>query len=131
MDSQDLSLADRLRRIAERALELARVRLELLGVELQAELLRLFGALTALLLALLLGVAALLMLVFAALLWVPDEWRAPLGAALGAAFLLGAGLCWRWARLQLTAGRPFAASVAELARDRRALDPESSDTERR
>lgn len=131
MEPQDLSLADRLRRIAERALELARVRLELLGVELQAELLRLFGALTALLLALLLGVAALLMLVFALLLWVPDVWRAPLGAGLGAAFLIAAVLSWRWARLQLAAGRPFAASVAELARDQRALDPEPDTAERR
>ncbi|PIM50631.1 hypothetical protein CS062_23950 [Roseateles chitinivorans] len=125
MESRDPGLTERLRRMAERALELARVRLELLGVELQAELLRLFGALTALLLALLLGVAALLMLVFAALLWVPDAWRAPLGAGLGAAFLFGAAASWYWAKRQLAAGRPFAASVAELARDQRALEPEA------
>jgi uncharacterized membrane protein YqjE len=125
MQSRDPGLTERLRRVADRALELARVRLELLGVELQAELLRLLGALTALLLALLLGVAALLMLVFAALLWVPDVWRAPVGAGLGAAFLVGAAGCWFWAKQQLAAGKPFAASVAELARDRRALEPEN------
>ncbi|WP_431048773.1 phage holin family protein [Roseateles sp. L2-2] len=124
MESRDPGLTERLRRVADRALELARVRLELLGVELQSELLRLFGALTALLLALLLGVAALLMLVFAALLWVPDVWRAPVGAGLGAAFLIGAAGCWFWAKQQLATGKPFAASVAELARDRRALEPE-------
>ncbi len=127
MESRDPGLTERLRRVAERALELARVRLELLGVELQAELLRLFGALTALLLALLLGVAALLMLVVALLLWVPDEWRAPLGAGLGAAFLAGALLSWQWAKRQLMAGRPFAASVAELARDQRAIRPDAED----
>ncbi|MBO9685865.1 MAG: phage holin family protein [Mitsuaria chitosanitabida] len=124
MDAHDPSLADRLRRMAERALELARVRLELLGVELQSELLRLFGALTALLLALLMGVAALVMLIFAGLLWVPAEWRAPVGAGLGAAFAIAAVLCWQWAKRQLSTGRPFAASVAELARDRRAVAPE-------
>ncbi len=130
MESRDPGLTERLRRMAERTLELARVRLELLGVELQAELLRLFGALTALLLALLLGVAALLMLVFAALLWVPDAWRAPLGAGLGVAFLLGAVGCWAWAKGQLASGKPFAASVAELARDQRALEPEPGPGER-
>lgn len=127
MESRDPGLTERLRRMAERTLELARVRLELLGTELQAELLRLFGALTALLLALLLGVAALLMLVFAALLWVPDEYRAPLGAGLGAVFLLAAIGCWYWAKTQLATGRPFAASVAELARDQRAVAPEPGD----
>ncbi|WP_423595355.1 phage holin family protein [Roseateles sp. MS654] len=126
MEARDAGLTERLRRMAERALELARVRLELLGVELQAELLRLFGVLTALLLALLLGVAALLMLVFAALLWVPDGWRAPVGAGLGVAFLAGAGLCWWWARRALAAGRPFAASAAELARDQRAFGPDDA-----
>ncbi|UXH77825.1 phage holin family protein [Roseateles amylovorans] len=124
MNSQDLGLADRLRRVVERTLELARVRLELLGVELQAELLRLFAALTGLLLALLLGATALLMLLFAALMWVPDAWRAPLGLGLGVLCLLAALLSWRWARQQLSQGMPFAASVAELNRDRRALDSE-------
>ena len=124
MESRDPGLTERLRRMAERTLELARVRLELLGVELQAELLRLFGALTALLLALLLGVAALLMMVFSLLLWVPDPWRAPLGAGMGAAFLIGALGAWYWAKRQLSLGRPFAASVAELARDRRAVSDE-------
>jgi len=121
MDSQELNLADRLRRMAARTLALARVRLELLGVELQAQLLRLFAALTGLLLALLLGVASLLMLVFSALLWVPDAWRAPLGLALGLALLLGAVLCWQWARRQLAEGDPFGATLAELARDARAM----------
>ncbi len=124
MNAQDGGLADRLRRVAERTLELAKVRLELLGVELQAELLRLFAALTGLLLALLLGATALLLLLLAALMWLPDAWRAPFGLGLGLLCLLAAGLSWRWARQQLAQGTPFAASVAELSRDRRALDSE-------
>lgn len=125
MSQQGPGLADSLKRALERTLELARVRLELLGVELQAELLRLFAALSALLLALLLGAAALLMLGFAALLWVPVEWRAPVGLGLGLALAGGAAWSWIWARRRLAEGQPFAASVAELARDRRALDEES------
>ncbi|SEK67112.1 Uncharacterized membrane protein YqjE [Roseateles sp. YR242] len=121
MDSQEVNLADRLRRMAAHALSLARVRLELVGVELQAQLLRLFAALAGLLLALLLGVAALLMLVFSALLWVPEAWRAPLGLALGLLLLLAALLSWQWAKRQLADGQPFGASLAELARDSRAL----------
>lgn len=125
MSQQGPGLADSLKRALERTLELARVRLELLGVELQAELLRLFAALSALLLALLLGAASLLMLGFAALLWVPVEWRAPVGLGLGLALAAGAAWSWIWARRRLAEGQPFAASVAELARDRRALDEES------
>lgn len=125
MSQQGPGLADSLKRALERTLELARVRLELLGVELQAELLRLFAALSALLLALLLGAASLLMLGFAALLWVPVEWRAPVGLGLGLALAGGAAWSWIWARRRLAEGQPFAASVAELARDRRALDEES------
>lgn len=121
MESQELNLADRLRRMAARTLSLARVRLELLGVELQSQLLRLFAALTGLLLALLLGVASLLMLIFAALLFVPDTWRAPLGLALGLVMALAAVLSWQWAKRQLAEGDPFGASLAELARDARAL----------
>ncbi|MBB3197306.1 phage holin family protein [Roseateles terrae] len=121
MESQELNLADRLRQMAARAVSLARVRLELVGVELQSQLLRLFAALTGLLLALLLGVASLLMLIFAALLWVPDTWRAPLGLGLGVALLLAAVMSWLWAKKQLADGEPFGASLAELARDARAL----------
>ena len=60
-----------------------------------------------------------------ALALVPEKGRleiADLGT--GSGCLLAALLSWRWARQQLSQGMPFAASVAELNRDRRALDSE-------
>lgn len=109
----------RLQGLAELALELLQTRLELIGNELQLEVLLAFDALVR-------GAAGLLMLIFGvffattfliALVW--DSYRllalgvaAVLFIGLGGAFVLAARR-----RLQ-RAGHVFAASLAELKRDR-------------
>ena len=103
---------------------LARTRLELFGTELQEALARLFfiliGAIAVLLLAALgLGCAAI-----GVLLLVDEAHRALAAALMAAAFLAGA-LAAAWSMRRLTGDKPpmFAASVAELERDREALQP--------
>ena len=103
-------------------LALARTRLELFGTELQEELTRLFftliGAMAVLLLAALgIGFAAL-----AALISLAEEYRAMAAAGMGIAFLVGA-FAAAWSMRHLTREKPrvFSASVAELERDREAL----------
>jgi uncharacterized membrane protein YqjE len=117
-------LLGRLQGLADLVLSLLQTRLELLGNELQLEMLRAFDAL-------LRGVAALLLLMFGgffamvlvvALLW--DSHR--LAALAGAATLcIGVGLWLLLAarRRLLNAGQLFAASLAELARDREQVGP--------
>ena len=103
---------------------LARTRLELFGTELQEELARLFftliGAIAVLLLAALgLGCAAA-----AVLLALGEAYRALAAALMAAAFLAGAfAAAWSMRRLSRDKPRMFAASVAELERDREALQP--------
>lgn len=103
-------------------LELARTRLELVSVESQELLARLVlivvGAVAAVLLAALaLGFGAVALVMAA-----PAEHRVALAAGLALAFLLAAGLiAWRVRREARV--RPFAASLAELERDGKALEP--------
>lgn len=112
-----------LRRLAATGLELVQVRLELLGNELQQEKLRIFDALAwaavgllLLGLGLLLGAALLVALA-------PEAWRPLVLALLTLACLTGAALLLNRARQRLTSpGGVLAASRAELARDRAALD---------
>lgn len=112
-------LLGRLQGLAELGLELLSTRLELLGNELQLEVLLAFDALVR-------GAAGLLMLIFGvffattfliALVW--DSYRL---LALGSAALLfiavGAGLLLAARRRLQHAGHVFAASLAELKRDR-------------
>lgn len=105
-------------------LALARTRLELFGTELQEELARLLymviGAVAALLLAALgAGLAAAALLIA-----LPAEQRVS-AAALIAALAFGAALAAAWLvrRLALGKPRPLHASIAELERDREALQP--------
>jgi uncharacterized membrane protein YqjE len=103
-------------------LGLARTRLELLGVETQELLARLVllmvGAVAAILLAALaLGFGAVALVMAA-----PPEQRVAVCAGLAGAFLVAAAVIgWRVRRAARL--RPFAASLAELARDGEALEP--------
>jgi uncharacterized membrane protein YqjE len=103
-------------------LGLARTRLELLSVEMQELLARLVlimvGAVTALLLtALAVGFGAVALVIA-----VPAEHRVATSAGLAVAFLLVAALIgWRVRRAARL--RPFAASLAELGEDEKALEP--------
>jgi len=103
-------------------LGLARTRLELLSVELQEALARLVlvmvGAVAAILLvALALGFGAV-----ALVMAVAPEHRVAVAAGLAAAFL-GAAALIAWRVRREARARPFAASLAELERDARALEP--------
>jgi uncharacterized membrane protein YqjE len=103
-------------------LGLARTRLELLSVEMQELLARLVlvmvGAVAAILLtALALGFGAVALVIGA-----PAEHRVAVCLGLAAAFLITAAVIgWRVRRAARL--RPFATSLAELARDGEALEP--------
>lgn len=111
-----------LQRVGGSLLGLLQLRLELLGTELREEQARLVGLLAW-------GAVALLMLQLGALFlgllavaaW--GEERRLLALAVVAALFFAAGaLAWWLARRHLRHGEgPFAASVAELGRDREAL----------
>ena len=111
-----------LRRVLGHGAELLRVRLELLGTELEREKLRIFGALMRAALALLLvGLGIVMLAGFVVVLW----WEQHRLLTLGTLTLvcLGGGV-WLWLgameRLKAPGGL-FAASAAELAKDRAAL----------
>lgn len=110
--------------LAASLLALARTRLELFGTELQEELTRLLyiviGAVAALLLAALgAGLAAAALLIA-----LPAEQRVS-AAAVMALLAFAAALVAAWLVRQLALGKPRAlhASIAELERDRAALQP--------
>jgi uncharacterized membrane protein YqjE len=117
--SSSRGLLTRLQGIAELGLELLSTRLELIGNELQIEVLLAFDALVR-------GAAGLLMLIFGvffattfliALVW--DSYRL-LALGVAAVLFIGVGgtlLLAARRRLQ-RAGNAFAASLAELKRDR-------------
>jgi uncharacterized membrane protein YqjE len=124
MRTQRAGLFESLRRLSQSALELASVRLELLVNDLELEKQRLADILLRLLLgAMLLGLGLVLFVGFV-LLALRDEYRL---AALGVLTLLtvaGGGWLLVTVRRQLRSGSPvFAASSAELKRDRAALGP--------
>ena len=115
-------LLEALRRLVDHGLELLQLRLSLLGTELEAEKLRLFGALLGALMALLFGGMALGLLSLAVVLLCHDAWRWLAALLLGVLYL---GLAWGlWNRAQARLSAPgglFAASLAELKRDRQEL----------
>jgi uncharacterized membrane protein YqjE len=116
-------LFDALRRLLGTTIGLAQARVELFATDLALEKQRLIGAaLRALVGLLLLGVGLLLGVAFVLLLFEPQHRLAALGVlALG---LLGGG-AWLLlaARNHAAAESAFAATAAELARDRDALAP--------
>jgi uncharacterized membrane protein YqjE len=117
--SSSRGLLTRLQGMAELGLELLQTRLELIGNELQIEVLLAFDALVR-------GAAGLLMLIFGvffattfliALVW--DSYRL-LALGVAAVLFIGVGTAFLMAarqRLQRV-GHVFAASLAELKRDR-------------
>lgn len=116
-------LAGALKRLGDHGLELLQLRLALLGTELEAEKLRLASGLLFALAALVL-LAAGLTLLSTALLWLsPEAWRGwvALGLALSF-FALGGWLLQRGHRALSAPSGLFAASLAELRRDRQSLE---------
>jgi uncharacterized membrane protein YqjE len=113
-----------LRRFIATALELGQVRLELLGTELEEQKLRILGALAWAALGVMLVGVGVVLLVGCVVMLFWEGYRLPALAVLMLAFLGGGALMLRHAvgRLQTPPGA-FAASVAELARDRAALGP--------
>lgn len=108
--------------LAATLLELARTRLELVSVESQELLARLVLILVGAVAAVLLAALALGFGAVALVMAAPAEHRVALAAGLALVFLLAAGLiAWRVRREARV--RPFAASLAELERDGKALEP--------
>ncbi len=115
-------LAESLHGIVDAGLETVQTRLELLGVELQEEKLRLTGlALNTVLAGLLLGFGLVFLMVFLTVLFWEEHRLLTLG--ISTALCLGGGLmAARNAAHAFRSGtKLFAASLAELARDRAAL----------
>ena len=110
-------------RLARVLLELLQTRVEMLSSELEAEKLRLFGALVQMLLALLMAGGALFMFSLAVLLLSPEGWRWLSGLVLTVIYAGLAAWAWSGARAQLSQPSGlFAATAAELARDRAGLE---------
>ena len=105
-------------------LALGRTRLELFGTELQEELMRLVFALLGAVTVLLLAAFGLAFAAFGAMLALAPEQRPIAAAVIGAIFLGGAcAAAWSLRHLGRERPRAFAASLAELERDREALQP--------
>lgn len=103
-------------------LGLARTRLELLSVEMQELLARLVLLIVGAVAAILLAALALGFGAVALVMAVAPEHRVAVAAGLAVAFLAAAALiAWRVRRAARV--RPFAASLGELERDARALEP--------
>ena len=115
-------MAGRLRGIADAALQMLQTRLELLAVEAQEEKLRLTRlAINIVLCGLLLGSGLVFLMVFLTVLFWEEHRLLALG--LSTAICLGGALfaATNVAREFKQGSRLFAASLAELARDREAL----------
>ena len=117
-----MSLIQSAQALLATVLGLARTRLELLSVEMQELLARLvlimIGAVAAILLAALaLGFGAV-----ALVMAVPPEHRVAVSAGLALAFLAAAAFIG-WQVRREAKERPFAASLTELERDVKALEP--------
>jgi len=116
-------LAASLRRFASGLIELALVRLELIGTELELQKQRLASGLLWAAIAVVLFALALVALAGCVLLLFWEGYRIQAAAAMTLLFAGAGGLAWRHALSRLkTLPGAFAASVAELRRDREALD---------
>ena len=118
-----------LRQLALTALAMAHTRLALAGAELEEELQRLTGLLLSLLGLLVFGLMGLLMLTLTAVLAVDAGQRVAVMSAFAVVYLgLAGGLVWRVQRMVATRPPFLQATLAEMARDREALQAASSNT---
>lgn len=113
-----------LRRISATLIEIVQVRLSLIGNELEQEKLRLLQAAMGAMLALMLIGAGVVTLSLLIVMLAGEAYRLWALTVLTLIYLGAGWLLWRRSceRLQQTGG-PFAASLAELARDRDTLQP--------
>ena len=116
------TLRGALAKLADAMLGLLRTRLELVAVEYTEERDRITRQLALLLVGLACLLFALFFGAFAIIAYYWDTYRitAILGVA-GVFVVIGAGLLWRRAVVSSTSPVPFAASVAELEKDRAAI----------
>ena len=118
-----------LRQLALTALAMAQTRLALAGAELEEELQRLTGLLLSLLGLLVFGLLGLLMLTFTVVLAVDAGQRVAVMAGFAVVYLgLAGGLVWRVQRMLATRPPFLQATLAEMSRDREALQAASSNT---
>jgi uncharacterized membrane protein YqjE len=116
-----------LRQLALTALAMAHTRLALAGVELEEELQRLVGLLLSLLGLLVFGLMGLLVLTFTVVLAVDAGQRVAVMAGFAIVYLGLAGwLLWRVRRMLGTRPPFLQATLAEMARDREALQAASA-----
>lgn len=116
-----------LRQLALTALAMAHTRLALAGVELEEELQRLVGLLLSLLGLLVFGLMGLLVLTFTVVLAVDAGQRVAVMAGFAIVYLGLAGWCvWRVRRMLATRPPFLQATLAEMARDREALQAASA-----
>lgn len=121
-ESRKPRLADSLRGFLDSGLQTAQTRLELLAVEVQEEKLRLSGLLFNIVLcAMLLGFGVVFLAVFLTVLFWEEHRLLALGLATVACIAGGLFTATNAAREIRRGSRLFAASLAELARDRDAL----------
>lgn len=115
-----------LRQLALTALAMAHTRLALAGVELEEELQRLVGLLLSLLGLLVFGLMGVLVLTFTVVLAVDAGQRVAVMAGFAIVYLGLAGWCvWRVRRMLATRPPFLQATLAEMARDREALQAAS------
>ncbi|MFN3568643.1 MAG: phage holin family protein [Polaromonas sp.] len=115
-----------LRQLALTALAMAHTRLALAGVELEEELQRLVGLLLSLLGLLVFGLMGVLVLTFTVVLAVDAGQRVAVMAGFAIVYLGLAGWCvWRVQRMLATRPPFLQATLAEMARDREALQAAS------
>lgn len=116
-----------LRQLALTALAMAHTRLALAGVELEEELQRLVGLLLSLLGLLVFGLVGVLTVTFMVVLAVDAAQRVTVLACFAAAYLGLAGwFVWRVQRMLATRPPFLQATLAEMERDREALQSASA-----
>ena len=116
------TLRGALAKLADAMLGLLRTRLELVAVEYTEERDRIARQLMLLLVGLGCLLFALFFVSFAIIAYYWDTYRIPAILGVAALFVvIGAGLLWRRAEVSSTSPVPFAASVAELDKDRAAI----------